>query len=254
MLLNNKIAIITGASSGIGRATAKLLAQEGAKVAIADLDTQNGQTVVAEIQANGGTASFHQVDAAQESQIQAWIDAVVAQWGGIDILVANAGILFTRTVETATNDDWDKILGVNLKGYAFCAKYAVPSMRKRGGGAIVNIASISSFVAQPEFFLYNATKGAVLQLTRCLALDLAVDNIRVNCVCPGPIDTPMVDQFIKDHGLNPEEFHQQMSQSTILRRMGKPQEVAEAIVFLVSDKASYITATPLMVDGGYVAI
>lgn len=251
MELANKIALITGASSGIGRETAKLLAEEGAKVAIADIDPVGGQTLIEEITAAGGIAQFYQVDVSVESEVQNWVEAVVNQWGGLDILVANAAVLAIGTVEHCTSADWDRVLAVNVKGYAFCAKYAAPQMRKRGGGAIVNLASISSFIAQPAFALYNSSKGAVLQLTRCLAYDLAADNIRVNCVCPGPIDTPVMDYFTQSQGLTKEDVFQQLAALTLLKRMGKPREVANAILFLASDKASYITGTPLMVDAGY---
>ncbi|AFZ23355.1 dehydrogenase of unknown specificity, short-chain alcohol dehydrogenase like protein [Cylindrospermum stagnale PCC 7417] len=253
MGLTNKITLITGAASGIGRETAKLFAEAGAKVAIADLDAVGGKAVVEEIHSSGGTALFHQVNVAAETEVKAWISAVVEQWGDIDILVANAGVLVNGTVEQATNEDWDQVLGVNVKGYAFCAKYAAPSMRKRGGGAIVNVASISSFVAQAAFAPYNTSKGAVLQLTRCLAYDLAPDNIRVNCVCPGGIDTPMMDYFAQSQGITKQDVVNELAPLHLLKRLGKPREVAEAILFLASDKASFITATPLMVDGGYTA-
>jgi NAD(P)-dependent dehydrogenase (short-subunit alcohol dehydrogenase family) len=254
MELANKIALITGASSGIGRETAKLFAEEGAKVAIADIDIDGGHTLIEEIKAAGGIAQFYQVDVSIESEVADWIAAVVNQWGGVDILVANAAVLATGTVEQYTSSDWDWALGVNVKGYAFCAKYAAPQMRQRGGGAIINLGSVSSFIAQPAFAPYNATKGAILQLTRCLAYDLAPDNIRVNCVCPGPIETPATHHFAESNGLVKEDFMQQLASLTLLKRMGKPREVANAILFLASDKASYITGTPLMVDAGYTTI
>lgn len=253
MQLANKIALITGASSGIGRETAKLFAAEGAKVAIADIDAVGGQTLVEEIKAAGGIAQFYQVDVSVESEVQDWVTAIGNQWGGLDILVANAAVLVTGTVEQSTSADWDLAFAVNVKGYAFCAKYAAPQMRKHGGGAIVNLASVSSFIAQPAFAPYNTTKGAIVQLTRCLAYDLAPDNIRVNCVCPGPIDTPAVQHFAESHGLTKEDVIQQLAPLTLLKRMGQPQEVANAILFLASDKASYITGTSLMVDAGYTA-
>jgi NAD(P)-dependent dehydrogenase (short-subunit alcohol dehydrogenase family) len=253
MQLANKIALITGASSGIGRETAKLFALEGAKVAIADVDTVGGQTLIDEIKAFGGTALFHQVDVSVESEVQNWVAGVVDEWGGVDILVANAAVMVIGTVEQATELDWDRVLAVNVKGYAFCAKYVTPQMRQRGGGAIVNLASISSFVAVPAFAPYNTSKGAILQLTRSLAYDLAPDNIRVNCVCPGPIYTPAVQKVADSLSLSEEDLVKQFAPLVLLKRMGKAQEVANAILFLASDKASFITGTPLMVDGGYTA-
>ncbi len=253
MQLANKIALITGASSGIGRETAKLFAQEGAKVAIADVDSINGKFVIQEIEAIGGTALFHQVDVSVESEVKDWIAEVVNKWGGVDILVANAAVVVVGTVEQATELDWDRVLGVNVKGYAFCAKYVAPQMRKRGSGAIVNLGSISSLVAVPAFAPYNTSKGAILQLTRSLAYDLAPDNIRVNCVCPGPIDTPATECLAKSQGLVKEDIVKQFAPLILLKRMGQPEEVANAILFLASDKASFITATMLIVDGGYTA-
>lgn len=253
MELANKVALITGGSSGIGRETAKLFASEGAKVAIADINSAGGLSLLEEIKESAGDAMFHTCDVSIESEVKDWITNVVNQWQSIDILVANAGILAIGSVEEASNVDWDKVLGINVKGYAFCAKYVTPHMRKRGGGAIVNVASISSFIAFPAFALYNTTKGAVLQLTRSLACDLAADNIRVNCVCPGVIETLQTQQFADLQGLKKEDVINQIAPSIPMKRIGQPQEVAQAILFLASDKASYITATPLLIDGGYTA-
>ena len=250
MELTNKVALVTGGSSGIGRETAKLFAYEGAKVAIADIDTDGGLLLLEEIKHSGGEAMFYTCDVSSESEVKDWITNVVNQWQGIDILVANAGILAIGSVEEASNLDWDKVLGINVKGYAFCAKYVTPHMRKRGG-AIVNVASMASLIAFPGLALYNTTKGAVLQLTRSLACDLAADNIRVNCVCPGAIDTSQTQQFAESQGLTKEEAINLIAPTIPMKRVGQPQEVAQAILFLASDKASYITGTPLLIDGGY---
>ncbi|WP_413198883.1 SDR family NAD(P)-dependent oxidoreductase [Nostoc piscinale] len=251
MELANKVALVTGGSSGIGRATAKLFAAEGAKVAIADIDTTGGLSLLEEIKNSGGEATFHNCDVSDENQVQYWIESVVNQWYSIDILVANAGILAIGSLEKAGNFDWDKVLGTNVKGYAFCAKYAIPHIRERGGGAIVNVASIAALIAFPNFALYNTTKGAVVQLTRSLAHDLATENIRVNCVCPGVIDTLQIQQFADWQGVTKEEAINQLAATIPVKRLGQPQEVAQAILFLASDKASYITATSLVIDGGY---
>lgn len=254
MELKNKIALITGAASGIGRETAKLFATEGAKVAIADINLDGGKAVVEEIGSAGGTALFHQVDVSVEPEVRDWITAVSQKWGGIDIVVANAAAIVMGTLEQATEEDWDRVLGVNVKGYAFCAKYAAPFIRKRGGGAIVSVGSVASIVAVPGWTPYIASKGAVLQLTRSLACDLAPDNIRVNCVCPGLIDTSAVEQFAKFLGLTKEETVKSIVSMKLLKRIGKPQEVANAILFLASDRSSFITGTSLMVDGGYTSL
>ena len=251
MRLENKVAAITGASSGIGRAAAIRFAEEGASVCVADIDVQGGEETVAQIKAAGGKAIFRRTDVSRESEVKGLMDGSARELGGLDILVNNAAAFVFGTVEKATEADWDRILSVNVKGYAFCAKHAVPHLRKRGGGAIVNLASISSFIAQPAFVPYNTSKGAVVQLTRCLAYDLAPDNIRVNCVCPGAIDTPATARDAANKGLTKEQLVEQMKPLHLLARMGKPGEVANAILFLASDEASFITGTPLMVDGGY---
>lgn len=253
MRLAKKIALITGAASGIGRATAKLFAEEGAKVAVADRDASGGKTTVREIRKAGGRAIFRQANVAAETEIQALVASVVREWGGLDILVNNAAAFVFGKVEDVTEADWDRVLAVNVKGYAFCARYAAAEMRKRGGGAIVNLASISAFIAQPAFVPYNTSKGAVLQLTRCLAYDFAVDNIRVNCVCPGAVDTPATMRHARSVGLTKEQLVDQLKPMHLIKRMADPREIARAILFLASDEASFITAAPLMVDGGYTA-
>ena len=253
MRLANKVAVITGAGSGIGRATAIRFAEEGAALYLADIDAEGGEETVAQVQAVGGQAVFRQTDVSRESEAHALMDAAAGELGGPDILVNNAAVFVVGTVEKVSGEEWDRVLGVNVKGYAFCAKYAIPHMRKRGGGSIVKVASISSFIAQPAFVPYNTSKGAVLQLMRCLAYDLAPDNIRVNCVCPGAIDTPAIARVAADAGLTGEEFEEQLKSMHLIKRLGEPREVANAILFLASDEASFVTATPLMVDGGYTA-
>ena len=253
MRLANKVAVVTGSSSGIGRATAIRFAEEGAAVCVADLDVDGGEQTVLQIKAAGGRAFFHKADISSESEIRELMNTAARELGGLDILVNNAAAFVFGTVETASEQDWDRILNVNVKGYAFCSKYAVPHMRKRGGGSIVNLGSISSFIAQPAFVPYNTSKGAVLQMTRCLAFDLAPDNIRVNCVCPGAIDTPATLRDAASKGLTKEQVVELYGALAFIKRMGDPREVANAILFLASDEASFITATSLMVDGGYTA-
>jgi NAD(P)-dependent dehydrogenase (short-subunit alcohol dehydrogenase family) len=254
MQLEGKITLITGGSSGIGRETAKLFAQEGARVALADIDVASGKAVLDEIHNAGGIAVFDRVDVSIERDVRDWIATVVRTWGGVDILVANAAAMILGTIEQTSEEDWDRVFGVNVKGYAFCAKYAAPYMRQRGGGAIVNLASIGSVVAISGFTPYCASKGAILQLTRCLAQDLAPDNIRVNCVCPGVIDTPAVERVAASVGLSVTDLIEPFILKTPISRMGKPREVAEAILFLSSDRSSFITGSSLMVDGGYTAL
>ena len=253
MRLANKVAVVTGSSSGIGRATAIRFAEEGAAVCVADLDVRGGEETVAQIKAAGGRAFFHKTDISIESEVRELMNTAARELGGPDILVNNAAAFVFGTVEEASEQDWDRVLNVNVKGYAFCSKYAIPHMRKRGGGSIVNLGSISSFIAQPAFVPYNTSKGAVLQMTRCLAFDLAPDNIRVNCVCPGAIDTPAIMLDAASKGLTKEQVVELNKPLHLIKRMGDPREVANAILFLASEEASFITATPLMVDGGYTA-
>ncbi|MBT5319984.1 MAG: SDR family oxidoreductase, partial [Chloroflexi bacterium] len=177
MRLEGKSAIVTGSGNGIGRATALLFAEEGARVLVADIEDDPGNTVVNEINQAGGEAVFHHTDISDESSADSAIQAAVEAFGTVDILVNNAAAFVFGKIEDVTRDDWDRVLGVNVRGPANCARAVLPVMRENGGGAIVNLASVSSFVAQPAFIPYNSSKGAVLQLTRCLAMDLAVDNI-----------------------------------------------------------------------------
>lgn len=253
MRLANKLVVITGAGSGIGRATAIRFAEEGAAICVADVDPKGGEETVEEVKAIGGRALFHAADISRESEVQRLMDSAAHDLGGLDILVNNAAAFVFGSLDEVTEEDWDRVLNTNVKGYAFCAKYAVPYMRKRGGGSIVNLGSISSFIAQPAFLPYSTSKGAILQLSRCLAYDLAPDNIRVNCVCPGAIDTPATARHAASEGLSKEDLVEMLKSLHLIKRLGEPGEVANAIVFLASDEASFITATPLMVDGGYTA-
>lgn len=253
MRLKNKIALITGSGSGIGQATAARFTEEAACVVVADIDRNAGEQTVAQLRSSGGKTAFCEADLSNEAGARAAVDMAVSEFGGLDILVNNAGVFVLGSVEELGEADWDRAWAINVKGYAYCAKQSVPEMRKRGGGAIVNLGSISSFVAQPGFVPYNATKGAVLQLTRCMAMDFAADNVRVNCVCPGAIDTPSIDRIAAHRGVSRVGIVEQLKRLHFTKRLGTPREVANAILFLVSDEASFITATPLMVDGGYCA-
>ncbi|MBL9124497.1 MAG: SDR family oxidoreductase [Planctomycetaceae bacterium] len=249
-----KVVVVTGGGQGIGRATAQRFAEEGAAVVVADRDAALGQGVAAEIQQAGGQARAVTTDVADEASIQALVAQTVAAFGGIDILISNAAVFVLRGIE-ATVDEWRQILDVNVIGVALAAKHVVPEMRKRGGGAIVNLGSISSFIAQPQFVTYNATKGAIAQMTRCMAMDLAPDNIRVNAVCPGTVWTQIVESRARERGLDraAADRDPDFGRSHMIERCADPVEIANAILFLASDEASFITAENLMVDGGYVA-
>ena len=248
--LEGKNAIVTGSGNGIGRAIAERFAAEGARVTVADIEEDAGQETVNRIISNGGTAIFVRTDTTDSDAIKATVAATIAAHGEIDVLVNNAAAFVFGKVEDVTQDDWSKVFGVNVIGYANCVREVLPSMRKQNGGAIVNIASVSSYIAQPEFIPYNASKGAVAQLTRCLAMDLAEDNIRVNAVCPGSIRTRATDRHIAELGLDPEESYEGFGQDSLMKRMGKPSEIASGALFLASDEASFMTGAHIVIDGG----
>lgn len=253
--LKNKVAIVTGGGSGIGAATSELFAEEGAAVVIAEQNETGGRAVETRIIEKGGKARFVATNVADESSVQAMVDQAVGVFGGVDILVNNAAVFVLKGID-ATVDDWKKILDVNVVGASLCAKHAVPQIRKRGGGSIVNLGSISSFIAQPQFVTYNATKAAMVAMTRCMALDLGPDNIRVNAVCPGAVWTPIVQQITHDMGLDRKgaDAHPEWGGAHIIKRIADPREIAFAILFLASDESSFVTASALMVDGGYTAV
>ena len=249
--LSNKVAVITGAAHGIGEATAELFAEEGAAVVIVDVDPA-GEAVARRISDNGGRALSVTADIAKEEDVRRAMAGAADAYGRVDILVNNAAIFVLKGLEAST-DDWRRSLDVNVIGTALCTRYAAAIMKQHGGGAIVNLGSISSFVAQPSFITYSATKAALVNMTRCMALDLAPDNIRVNCVCPGTIRTAATERHMASTGTTETQFDAEQAPLHLLNRVGRPREVAYAILFLASDEASFITAECLMVDGGYVA-
>ncbi|MSR60099.1 MAG: glucose 1-dehydrogenase [Planctomycetaceae bacterium] len=253
--LEGKVAVITGGADGIGKATCELFAREGAAVVIADVNAAKGAQTAGAIAAAGGRVLFVQTDVAQEQSIQQMVAATVRAFGGINILVNNAAVFILKGID-ASVEEWRQILDVNVIGVALTAKHVVPEIRRQGGGAIVNLGSISSFIAQPQFVTYNATKAAIATMTRCMALDLAPDNIRVNAVCPGTIWTQIVERITCEKGLDRKaaDADPGWGGACMLKRIADPSEVASAILFLVSDDASYVTAAHLMVDGGYTAV
>ena len=253
MRFSHKVALITGAADGIGAATAELFAEHGASVVIGDIDDKGGADVRDRIIAAGGKAVFVHADIARPADATALATAAEISFGRLDILVNNAATFVLKGID-ATPEDWHRSLDVNVIGTSMVTQAAVQLMRRGGGGAIVNLASISSFVAQPQFVTYSATKAAILQMTRNLALDLAPDGIRVNCVCPGTILTRASRDHMERVGMSLDDFIAAEAPKHLLNRIGSPREVAQAILFLASDDASFITGTHLMVDGGYTAI
>ena len=252
--LAGKVAVVTGAGSGIGRATAQLFAEEGAAVVIAERDPHSGPDAARQIAGAKGRALFVQTDVTDEASIQHMVDETVKMFGSIHILINNAAVFVLRGIE-ATIAEWRETLDVNVMGPSLVAKHVVPEIRKAGGGAIVNLGSMSSYIAQPKFVTYNTTKGAILAMTRCMALDLAPDNIRVNAVCPGAVWTPIVEKVTREKGLDraAADADPAWGGAHMLKRIADPREIAFAILFLASDEASFITAADLMVDGGYIA-
>ena len=250
MRFADKTAIVTGAGSGIGLATTQRLATEGATVIMADV--RDADDEAAGIIESGNTARFVLTDVSQESQVRALVDEVVSSHGRVDILVNNAGIAFARTVPDTTLEEWDRLMNVNLKGVFLCSRAVIPSMQQQGGGVIVNVSSEQGLVGASENAAYTATKGGVIQLTKSMAIDHGQDGIRVNCVCPGPVKTPLFDGFV-DSVEDPEAEIRSFVEATILKRLGRPEEIASVIAFLASEESSYMTGSVVVADGGLTA-
>ena len=253
MRLKDKVAIVTGGAAGIGRAICELFAQEGAKVVIGDIDANGGRETVRLIEGKGGSAVFVPTDVSQESQAQALVERAVSEYGTVNVLVNDAAAFVFGEVQDVSDADWQRVLGVNVLGPSYMVKRSLGPMRAAGGGSIVNIASVSSFIAQPAFVPYNTSKGALLQLTRCLAMDLAPDNIRVNCVCPGAILTQATERHREFTGEDREKFLSDAADSNFMKRFGQPKEIAYGALFLASDESSFMTGQPLIIDGGATA-
>ena len=244
-----KVAVVTGGAVGIGGATARRLAELGAAVAILDRDPDAAEKAAQALRADGKRAEFYECDVAVAAQVEAAVNSAAQAFDGIDVLVSNAGIQRYGDVINTTDAVWDEVMSVNLKGCFHAAKYAVPHMIKRGAGAIVVVGSVQTFTAVGNSAAYVTAKHALLGLARAMSLDYANKNIRVNCVCPGAIDTPML-RWAASLDPDPEKVLATCGRMHALGRVGKPEEVANAIAFLASDWASFITGTSLVVDGG----
>lgn len=252
--LKDKVALITGGTSGIGAATAKLFAREGARVAITGRRAAQGGAVVAQITRSGGEATFITADVTQAEDCRRSIDQTIAAFGRVDILFNNAGIVTPGTLEETSEDDWARTFDVNVKGTYLMTKLALPLMRAQGGGVIVNNASDWGIVGGPQYTAYSASKGAIVLLTKSVALEVARDNIRVNAVCPG--DTVVERWHVDERRTESMSFEaelQAMGAELPIGRVGTVEEIANAVLFLASDESSFMTGATLIVDGGNTA-
>lgn len=245
-----KVALVTGASSGIGRASALAFARDGAKVVVADVAVEGGEETVRLIEAEGGEAVFVTTDVSNEEDVKALINTAVETFGRLDYAHNNAGIEGEQApTAESTKDNWDRVIAINLTGVYLCMKYEIPRMLEAGGGAIVNTSSAAGLVGSQGIPAYVASKHGVIGITKVAALEYSQQGIRVNAVCPGVIETPMIARFLGDN----EEVREQMLAIEPIGRFGTPEEVAEVVVWLCSDESSYVTGVPMPVDGAMVA-
>jgi NAD(P)-dependent dehydrogenase (short-subunit alcohol dehydrogenase family) len=248
MLLEDKVAIVTGGNRGIGAATSRLMAREGAAVVVAARDASSSEAIVAELVDAGGRAIYVPTDVARRDDVQRAVEAAVDAYGGVDILVNNAGVDVGKPLLDTTEDEWDWILDTNLKGHWLCAVAVVPRMIERGGGSIINTASVLAISSLPNSGVYSASKAGILGLTRSMAIEWGPLGVRINCILPGSTDTDMMW-----FGLRPDEIpaeRKRVDEATPLGRVADPSEIAEATVWLCSSKASFATGSFLWLDGG----
>ncbi len=261
MRLEGKVAIVTGAGQGIGAATARRMAEEGASVVVSDVAEENATAVVGEIEAAGGKATFVRCDVSDAGEVKSLMDAAVAAFGKLDILHNNAGVHETAFTTSAQSHElpeeiWDKVIAINLRGPWLCSKYAAPLLKEAGGGVIVNAASIGGLVGYPMGAAYGPSKAGLIQLTRVMAIELAPQGTRVVCYAPGNTDTPMVQKYYNQPGMSDEErrmVQEQLLGTHLVPRLARPEEVADLVVFLASDEAAMINGSCIVIDGGTTA-
>jgi NAD(P)-dependent dehydrogenase (short-subunit alcohol dehydrogenase family) len=249
MRLSEKVAVITGGASGIGRATAELFAAEGARVVIGDIDDAQGAAVVEALRRRDAEAEFVHADVRREADAERLIGRAVERFGRLDILVNNAGVNILGDVVETTPEQYDLMMDTNVRGTFLCTRHAVRQMRRQGGGVIVNVASVAALVGARRNVVYDASKGAVLNMTRALAVDHAAEGIRVNCICPGLVDTPMTQRWLAG-----QEHPEEIRRYGLLQRPARAEEIAQGILFLASEMSSYMTGGYLALDGGFLAV
>jgi meso-butanediol dehydrogenase / (S,S)-butanediol dehydrogenase / diacetyl reductase len=250
--MKDKVVIITGAANGIGRATSEVFAGQGAQVVMLDIDLPLVEKGAREIEAGGGKALAMECDVSRGQSVKAMADKVMERFGHIDVLHANAALQVTRPACDVSEEEWDRMHNVNLKGVFLSCKYVIPVMQKQKKGAVIITSSGHAFGSYPNCSAYAATKGGELAYMRAVALDYAPDGVRVNCVIPGATDTRLIQSYLEE-SKNPEETRKQLLGSIPMKRLAKPEEIGHAVLFLASDYAAYITGTSLVVDGGILA-
>lgn len=249
MRLANKVAIVTGGSRGIGLGIAEIFVREGATVVIVNRTTETGKAAAEKIANSGGSAVSIPTDVSKIKEVEKMVRAVIERYKKIDILCNNAGIGLLRSVVDSTEEEWDRLIDINLKGVFLCSKYVIPEMIKNHGGSIINMASAASYVAFQNDAAYCASKGGLLMLTKQMALDYAHYKIRVNCICPGFIITSQLEHYLNQHD-DPEAVRKEVESLHPIGRLGTPEDIAYAALYLASDESSFVTGTSLVVDGG----
>lgn len=249
-----KVAVVTGGAMGIGRAASKMLADEGAKVAVTDIEDKEGQNAVKEIESLGGTAMYWHLDVSDEENVENVFTRIVDEFGPIDILVNNAGISgVNKPTHEIKRDQWEKVISINVNGLFFCTKYVIPIMKRFGGGSIINMSSIYGMIGAADLPPYHASKGAIRVMTKNDALLYAKDNIRINSIHPGFIWTPLVEELADDSPEGVDAFRDNLNKLHPIGFVGEPDDIAYGVIYLASDEAKFITGSELVIDGGYTA-